>query len=180
MTEHRVDSLAAIDTTTFRSAMGLFPTGVAIIASGVGDELEVVTANSLTSISLDPPLLLISIRADGKIRSKIDQVGAFSVSILSAKQESLSVNFARKDRPAGRAAMQHLGAALGVANSILLPGSLVSLECTLETQYAGGDHILFLGRVVMIHPGDPEDMPLVTHRSNYMSISLPRPEQYLG
>lgn len=181
MSAHQADALAGPDAAAFRTAMGLFPTGVAIITSGSGDDLEAVTANSLTSVSMDPMLLLVCIRSDGRIRSTIDRAGAFTVSILSATQEALSTCFATRTRPSGAAAMERLGGQDLLADSALFADSLVSLECTLDTQHVGGDHTLFLGRVTAIHLTDPKRRPLVTHRGAVVSVISPtRPEQYLG
>jgi len=173
MTNDQTAVQAGPDATHFRVAMGLFPTGVAIITSGKSDDLHVVTANSVTSISLDPPLVLVSIRSDGKIRRTIEEDGVFSVSVLSVDQEPLSARFARKDRPSGRDALELLGGRTGMTGTALVADALASLECVLDTQYVGGDHILFLGRVVAIHDGESDRKPLVTHRGKYMSILPP-------
>src|ERR671930_508449 len=111
---------ATTDTMAYRRAMGLFPTGVALITVGSRATAEAVTVNSLTSVSLDPMLVLISIRWDGKIRNKIENVGGFCVNILSEEQLPLSDSFARKDRPTGMAATQRLGEVTGVTGNPLV------------------------------------------------------------
>ena len=182
MPAHQLNALAGPDAAAFRAAMGLFPTGVAIITSGAGDQLEAVTANSLTSVSLDPVLLLVCIRSDGRIRATIERAGAFTVSVLSEEQEALSTCFATRTRPSGAAALEcRLGGQGWLTGSSLFTDSLVSLECVLQTQHIGGDHTLFLGRVTAIHLAGPERKPLVTHRGTAVSIVPPaRSEEYLG
>jgi flavin reductase (DIM6/NTAB) family NADH-FMN oxidoreductase RutF len=178
MNDDQVSLQSITDATEFRTAMGLFPTGVAIITSGLDEDTHVVTANSVTSISLDPPLLLVSIRADGKIRNTIDNSRAFSVSVLSSEQQALSVRFAHRERPGGLEALELLGGHIGQTGLALVSDALTSLECVLDAQFTGGDHVMFLGRVIAIHLGDGERRPLVTHRGKYVSIlppSVPEP-----
>lgn len=169
------------DAGAFREAMGQFSTGVAIITCGSGPATEVITANSLTSISLDPLLLLISIRSDGKIRSKIERAGGFAVNILSEAHRDLSSLFARRDRPSGDAAAQRLGGLTGEHGHVLVPDALASLECELDTQHTGGDHVMFIGRVVTIRLGERDRNPLITYRGDYVNLSpRKRSEWYVG
>jgi 3-hydroxy-9,10-secoandrosta-1,3,5(10)-triene-9,17-dione monooxygenase reductase component len=156
-----------LDPVSFRRAMGLFPTGVAIISCGAGESTEAVTANSLTSVSLDPLLLLVSIRSDGKIRGGIERSRRFGVSLLHERQRELSRHFASGDRAQGSAAAALLGGPVGVAGNVLVDDALATLDCELEVQYRGGDHELFVGRVVGLRIGDERRRPLLYHRGGY-------------
>jgi flavin reductase len=180
MPEQRTDTFVEPDAAAFRVAMGSFPTGVAIIVSGTGDDLCAMTATSLTSVSLDPLLVLVSIRSDGQIRQQIETAGSFTVNILNADQEQMAMHFAQHDRSTGTVALDQLGGFPGPAGGVLVSGALANLECSLETQYVGGDHVLFLGRVRSVHTGGAE-LPLVSYRSEFVSVmAKPRSENYLG
>ncbi|MFD0688709.1 flavin reductase family protein [Actinomadura fibrosa] len=181
MPQERTETFTTADADALRAAMGSFPTGVAVITSGTGADTHAVTASSLTSVSLDPLLVLISIRSDGKIRHEIEKAEAFTVNILNAGQEHLAREFARRDRPEGEAALRRIGRLTGPAGGALVPGAVAGLECTLETRYVGGDHVIFLGRVHAIHTAGIDDRPLVSYHGEFASVTTePRPGVYLG
>jgi flavin reductase len=165
------DAAVPLDQNSFRVAMSLLPTGVAIVTCGSGDSTQAVTASSLTSVSLDPLLLLISIRSDGKIRSSIESSGRFAVSILHEDQRELSTFFATGDRSIGSEAMRQLGGPVGeTTGSALVDDALAVLECEVQAQHTEGDHELFVGRVLAIRHGDVERAPLVYHRGSYAGL----------
>ncbi|WP_117210714.1 flavin reductase family protein [Allorhizocola rhizosphaerae] len=158
------------DAATFRAAMACFPTGVALLTQGCGPDTSVMTLNSFTSVSLQPLLILVSVRSGGKLRDLVWRRRSFGVNILAADQRDLSVEFARSDRPTGEAAMARLGAVEGITGNAVIPSAVASIECKLHAEYPGGDHTLLLGRVVAIHSEDPDRAPLLYHRSRYASL----------
>ncbi len=158
------------DAATFRAAMACFPTGVALLTQGSGPDTTVMTLNAFTSVSLQPLLILVSVRSGGKIRTLVSRRRSFGVNILASDQRDLSIEFARSDRPVGEAAMARLGAVEGVTGNAVIPAAVASIECRLHAEYPGGDHILLLGRVVAIHSEDPTRAPLLYHRSRYASL----------
>lgn len=158
------------DADTFRTAMAAFPTGVALLTQGVGSETSVMTVNSFTSVSLQPLLILVSIRSSGKFRTVVARRRSFCVNILAADQRDLSTEFARSARPVGEAAMIRLNALEGVTGNAVVPSAVASIECRLHAEYPGGDHILLVGRVVAIHVEDHDREPLLYHRSRYASL----------
>ncbi|WP_035804576.1 flavin reductase family protein [Kitasatospora mediocidica] len=157
-------------TEDFRRAMGLFPTGVAVVSAGSGERTEAVTASSLTSVSLDPLLVLVSIKATGRLCEAIDSAAGFAVNVLSAEQRALSDLFAAHERPRGLLAQQQLGGVVAPSGHLLVPGAVFSLECRTEHRYPGGDHVLFLGRVGALHTAEPARSPLVHHRGAYTAL----------
>ncbi|AXI77276.1 flavin reductase [Peterkaempfera bronchialis] len=163
------------DRAEFRQAMGRFCTGVTVIACGTGTSTEAMTANSLTSVSLDPLLLLVSVRTNGRLHRQLSQGEAFSVSVLAEEQQQLSGVFARQDRPRGIAAYERLGRWTGAGGTALAAGSLAAFECTVEAAYPGGDHTLFLGRVTSVHQGRTTDRPLVFYAGGYPRLTDQRP-----
>lgn len=160
----------------FRRAMGLFPTGVTLITSGSGERTEAMTASSVTSVSLDPLLVLISIGATGRLRTSIENTGAFAVNVLAEGQQELSAQFASRTRPRGLAAQQRLSTAngqalTGTSGAVLVPDAVLALECRTERCYPGGDHVLFLGRVEALHVGAAPREPLLYHRGSYAALA---------
>ncbi|MFF8993543.1 flavin reductase family protein [Streptomyces sp. NPDC014983] len=154
----------------FRRAMGLLPTGVAVVTVGSGEETEAVTVSSLVSVSLAPALVLVSIGATGRLVGAIDRAGGFAVSVLTADQRELSGCFAARDRPHGKVAEERLGGAVGASGHVLLRNAVFSLECRTEHRYPGGDHVLYLGRVDALHQAEETGAPLVHHRGTYTSL----------
>jgi flavin reductase (DIM6/NTAB) family NADH-FMN oxidoreductase RutF len=176
-TERRSDPVTAHeqrgapDPADFRRAMGLLPTGVAVVTVGSGEETAAVTVGSLVSVSLVPALVLVSIGSTGRLVEAIDRAGGFAVSVLAADQQELSRCFAARDRPHGKAAEERLGGAVGASGHALLGDAVFSLECRTEHRYPGGDHVLFLGRVDALYGADETGAPLVHHRGAYTSLA---------
>ena len=125
--------------------MGHFATGVTVVTS-IADDGEPVgtTASAVTSLSLDPPLVLVCFdRASLTLRA-IRSHGAFVVNVLAAPQKQLSANFARRGLSAAWDGVRHRP---GPTGSPRLHGVLAALECTVENRLPGGDHEIVVGRV---------------------------------
>src|SRR5919206_5377840 len=146
---------------SLRDAMRLFPTGVTVVTSGREERTEGMTANALISVSLDPLLFLVSVHKDARLNTRIKEEGYYAVNLLAADQEGLSRLFASPERSSGLSAMNSLSGGEGPSGAPPAAGCLAVIECELETVYPGGDHDLFLGRVVAIHMGDTRKGPLV-------------------
>jgi flavin reductase (DIM6/NTAB) family NADH-FMN oxidoreductase RutF len=152
---------------SLRGAMRLFPTGVTVVTSGREERTEGMTANALISVSLNPLLFLVSVHKDARLNPRIREEGYFAVNILADDQEGLSRLFASPERSSGLQAIHSLGGGYGSTGAPLAAGALAVIECELEDIYAGGDHDLFLGRVVAIRMGDTRKGPLVYHEGGY-------------
>ena len=164
------DPKAAADPDSLRAAMRLFPTGVTVVTSGHEENAEGMTANAVISVSLDPPLFLVSVHREARLNPRIKDEGYFAVSILSEEQEGLSRLFASPERSSGLSAVRSLGGEYGVTGAPLAANSLAVVECGLESVYPGGDHELFLGRVVSARLGDIRKGPLVYHEGGYPTL----------
>ncbi len=158
------------DAEALRGAMRLFPTGVTVVTSGSGENAEGMTANAVISVSLDPPLFLVSVHRDARLNPRIKEEGYFAVSILADDQEGLSRLFASPERSSGLRAVHSLGGGYGMTGAPLAAGSLATIECELESIYPGGDHELFLGRVADVKLGDTHKGPLVYHEGSYPTL----------
>lgn len=145
---------AALDPRALRDAFGCFMTGVTVVATLDAQGLPLgFTANSFSSVSLDPPLLLVSIaNRSANLASFVGGPG-FSVNILSEDQKDISATFARPaaDRFAG------IGWRRGPVGSPLVAGVSAWFDCTLERTVPAGDHTILLGRIgafgATAHPG---------------------------
>ena len=166
------------DANALRSAMRHFATGVTVVTSGQEENVEGMTANAVISVSLDPLLFLVSIHKDARINPRIRQEGYFAVSLLADDQEGLSRLFASPERSSGLPALRSLGGAYGSTGAPLAAGALATIECELVEVYYGGDHDLFLGRVVEVRLGDTRKGPLIFHEGGYPTLKpVPRPEE---
>lgn len=153
----------------FRRVMGWFATGVTIITSRLGEELHGMTANALTSVSLEPPLMLICVDRSADSHDIIERSGIFAVSILARGQEALSDHFAIKEGGAAHRLddVPHHTRSTGAP---VIDGSLAYLDCRVVERYLGGDHTIFLGEVVDAGPLD-EERPLIFYQGRYTQLA---------
>jgi flavin reductase (DIM6/NTAB) family NADH-FMN oxidoreductase RutF len=145
-----------------KRAAGAFPTGVAVVTAVAADGTRVgLTVNSFTSVSLDPPLVLVCVRRRAPSLAVIESGGRFGISILAKSQRALALRFARpaEDKFAG------LPWRVGVLGVPLLDGAVAHVECLLARVLDGGDHEIVLGHVQRARAFAGE--PLVFHRSGF-------------
>ena len=154
------------DPSDFRRAMGEFPTGVAIVTARnpQGDPVG-LTVNSLTSVSLDPVLLLICLDHTAESHGAIVEGGRFAVNLLPSSASQVSNRFASRDRE-GRWA--ELSWESGVTGSPLLSEAVAHFDCVVHQTHEAGDHTIVVGRVVTC--GADAGDPLVYHRGRYASL----------
>lgn len=157
-----------LDPKSYRRALGQFATGVAVITaqSPAGDAIG-LTMSSFNSVSLDPPLVLFSVdRRARSLPAMLDARG-YAVNILGRDQERLSDQFA-KALSGKWTAVEHTA---GHAEAPLLRGALAHFECVPWAHYDGGDHIIFIGRVVGFSAtNNTEAQPLLFFRGKYHSL----------
>ncbi len=153
----------------FRSVMGHFATGVTVVTTRnrEGDPTG-LTVNAFTSVSLDPPLVLVCVHEAAASHDPLLEVGYFAVNVLSASQEGLALLFSRGVAEERFRGLETRDAPRG---SPLLPGVVAWLECRVRDVYPGGDHHIIVGEVLT---GDePGGDPLLFHRGRLMSPSFP-------
>ncbi|MFI5929080.1 flavin reductase family protein [Micromonospora sp. NPDC051543] len=138
------------DVVTLRRAFGTFATGVTVVTVG-GELVHGMTANSFTSVSLEPPLVLVCVERQAVMHRSLMGVGTFGVSVLAADQEHIARYFASRGRPLGPAQFDEVDWRPGrVTGAPLLDGALTRFECRLLRCYDGGDHSIFLGAVLSL------------------------------
>ena len=162
----------AFSTTDFRYTMARFATGVTVVTTLNGPKMHAITVNAFTSVSLDPPLLLICIDRRTESHKFIVQSGVFTINILSANQENLSDRFAGRE-PAHRDFFEDIPLRIGTNGCAIFTQSLAFVECHLTNTYDGGDHSIFIGTIenLGLHAernadGQPTD-PLLYYKSAY-------------
>lgn len=155
-----------LDTTAFRASLSRFASGVTVLTSRSADGRDLgMTATAFSSLSLDPPMVLVCIDRAASIAPALEGLTHLAVHVLGADQEAISRQFAVKDgdRFAG------LALARGAGNVPLLPGALVRLECRIAERHPGGDHVIVVAEVLAAEVGEGE--PLLYFRGRYARLA---------
>ncbi len=156
----------AFSSKDFRSALGSFATGVTVVTTMGEGHGYGMTVNAFSSVSLDPPLVLVCAISGAEGSKEIDRNGCFAVNILAIDQEPLSGYFASRDRPRGRDAFRDVDHHVGASGAPLIDGVVAHLDCRLAQSYTVGDHEIFIGEVLGLHI-DPDAEPLLFHGGSY-------------
>jgi flavin reductase (DIM6/NTAB) family NADH-FMN oxidoreductase RutF len=153
-----------IDTRILRNALGRYATGVVVITTrSLSGKLEGLTANSFAAVSLDPPLILWSLRRQAPSFRSFLEAPAFAVNVLAGEHSHLSLHFAR----ASADKFEDVEFSEGFGGCPVLPDSLAVFECTTETTTEGGDHVIFIGRVKRV--SFREGQPLIFSGGRYVT-----------
>ena len=154
------------DARTFRDALGCFATGVTIITAMDADGKPIgLTANSFTSVSLDPPLLLVCIANNAGSAAVMRRAERFAVNVLQIGQQPTSNRFAGKGEDRFAATPWEVGE----FGTPVLTGSLSSFECARDAVHDGGDHFILVGRVLKAML-EPRRDPLLYFRGKYRRL----------
>ena len=161
------DTPGSIDARQFRQALGSFPTGVCLVTTVCADgKREGMTVNSFTSVSLDPPLILWSVRNETGSGDAFITGRAFNLSVLSCEQRELALHFAR---PAPDK-FERFEAEFDVATNGCprLESAVATFECSTYSRHQEGDHTILLGRVDRFSSSDKP--PLLLHSGQMGSL----------
>ena len=158
----------AVDTRVLRQLLGCFPTGVAVITTRTPDGKPVgLTCNSFSSVSLEPPLVLFSLRKQSRLVDAFMGADGFAINILTQRQDALSNRFASskvEDKFDG--VQWHEG----VRGLPIIEESLASFECSRFACHEAGDHYVFIGEVQHMEAG-AADHALVFYKGAYMQLA---------
>lgn len=161
---------ALVDAAVYREVVGRFPTGVTVVSTRSPQGFRLMTANSLTSVSLEPLLVLVCIQLTARFHPAVVGAGEWAVSVLAADQEHLARLFAGRAGPADLLAVPHrLGPLTGAP---LLDGAVAQLECRTVAAHPGGDHTILLGAVLDGAVTREGVSPLVFYRGGYGGLAL--------
>jgi flavin reductase len=155
----------------FRDIMGRFATGVTVVATTHEGVLHGMTANAFSSVSLDPPLVLVCVDLEAGLHELLPQSKTFAVTVLGDDQETDAEWFASPRRPSGRDQFDGVGwRPAPVTGSPVLERGTAFLDCRVTEIHAGGDHSIFLGEVVALGLLR-EATPLLFYRGRYGSMA---------
>ena len=162
----------SIDPMLFRTTMGCFSTGVTVITTVVNDDIYGITANAFLSVSLDPPLVLVSVNRQGRMHQRLLESGQYGVSILSEQQEMLSRHFS--GRPVDGMEPEYTWA----QRVPLLANAVAYVVAHIVEAHPAGDHTLFIGHVVYL--SNTRRSPLLFSRGSYGQIAAESMHAALG
>ena len=160
------DQQIIIESWTFRKTMGLFATGVTVLTTEVEGRVIGMTANSVTSVSLEPPLLLVCVHKKAKITEALRKSGRFSISILNENQRDLSCFFANmwtEPEPPPFTFKPWIGGSR-------LEGTIGAVACQINEFLEGGDHWIVIGQVIDLHYEECPANPLLFCKGQYRQM----------
>ena len=136
-----------------RRIMGMFATGVSVVTTGQADTGWAMTASSILSLSLTPPLILFAVDLRNEMRERLTESAVFAVNILGRGQESLSKRFATP----GPKSLEGSSLSSAQTGAPVFRDALAWVDCQLTERIPGGDHEIFIGRIVAgdARSGDP-------------------------
>ena len=155
---------------SFRTALGRFVTGVTVVTCRVAGVDHAMTANSLTSVSLDPPLVLVCVEHDTRFHEAILAAGVWGVSVLDESARGTASWFATRGRPlVGQLdpVAHHRSASTGVA---LIDAALAWLDVRTVSVHPGGDHSVVIGEVIGLRVAEGPGAALTFYRGGYGSV----------
>jgi flavin reductase (DIM6/NTAB) family NADH-FMN oxidoreductase RutF len=144
-----------------------FPSGVAVLTVDVEDERLGLTVGSLVSLSLEPPLVGVSVSRQASMHELLRRAGGFALSLLAGDQEAVAQHFARGVPPLAH--WHGIATRSGAAGAPLIEEAIGWLECEIRDEHAAGDHTLFLGEVLAAEQGRSAP-PLVYVGQRYVSL----------
>lgn len=153
-----------VDSSTMRRTMGKFATGVAVITTEVDGVPHGMTVNSLTSVSLDPPLLLVCFNHGARSAEAVSAAGRFAVNILSSRQQAIALRFAQR----GEDHFAGLGLEYDGHRVPVVPRALAHLDCDVDRIIEAGDHTVVFGAVRDVCSREGEALGFF--RGNFSSI----------
>lgn len=144
----------AVEKADFRRALGHFAAGVTVVTSKFADgELGGITVTAFSSLSLDPPLVLVCIDKRARMHDRLEKGGNFAVNILADDQEVVARRFASSDPDPFR----EIGYSPGLSGAPVIHGALAAVECRIVERLPGGDHTIIIGEVeaTQVRAGKP-------------------------
>ena len=155
----------AFDSALQRQIMGRFATGVTVVTTAAGDEVSGMTANAVMSLSLDPPLVVVSVDRQATMHGLLQRGQCFAINILRREQEDLSNRFAQR----GPKDFSDLETKTAESGAPILTAALAYVDCRLVEIAAAGDHDMFIGECLAGEAGDGP--PLIFFGGRYGELS---------
>lgn len=159
---------SALDAGRFRATMGLFATGVAVIVARANSEVLAMTANSVSSVSLEPPLVMFCPGKKSNMARHVHALTGFTINLLRQEQQALSTYFAGGWKEASPPAFRLVPSQYAPR----LEGSLACIECNPFKVLEVGDHWMVLGQIRGLHIGVPPHDPLLFLSGRYRHVGI--------
>lgn len=159
----------AVDDRAFRGALGRFASGVTVVSTVLDGVDHLMTASAFTSVSLDPPQVLVCSHRVSRFHAAVLESGTWGVSILAEDGRDASAWFAHRGRTLAEQ-LDGIAHHRGANGAALLEDSLAWLECRTHAVHDGGDHSIIVGDVTAASVRDDVDTPLLYYRSHYGTI----------
>jgi flavin reductase (DIM6/NTAB) family NADH-FMN oxidoreductase RutF len=176
--------LRPVEAQDYREVLARFATGVAVVTTiedaDSGPQPWGTTVNSFTGISLDPPLVMVSIGHERSIHPIIERTGRFGVNVLAEEAQGISDCFAGAPSPLPRSAFCNADYSLGRAGLPVLDQAIAYLSCDVYRVIEAGDHTMYLGQVIETACRDEIGWPLLYFRRRYLSIERATTEDLRG
>lgn len=153
----------------YRRAIGRFATGVVVASTLAGRHDHAMTANSLTSVSLDPLLMVLSVSQEARWHEAVAESGVWGISVLPATARGLADWFATPGRPL-HGQLDRVPFHRGSSGVALLDGALATLECRTVAIHPAGDHSLVVGSVLSALAAETAGPALVHFRGTYTAL----------
>ena len=157
-----------IDQDAFKEALRGWASGVTVVTSRAGDKVHGMTVSAFSSVSADPPLVLVCANRSSTTHGVIQEGGVFAVNILAAHQEDVSNTFASSKNEDSR--LERVSWSEGQTGAPLIDEALATLECKVANAHHEGSHTIYIGQVEAVHTSDAS--PLVYYDGGYRSIRL--------
>jgi flavin reductase (DIM6/NTAB) family NADH-FMN oxidoreductase RutF len=160
-----------VDPQAFKDALARWASGVTIVTAWDGGVVHGMTVSSFSSLSVDPPLVLVCAFRGSRTRELIGRSGRFAVNLLAEGQASLATRFAGR-RPADQSPLEGVAWRAGRGGVPLIEGAAAVIECTVAATHEAGTHTIVVGRVESAVV-DPTTRPLVYWQRDFRRLELP-------
>ncbi|MEM8609298.1 MAG: flavin reductase family protein [Myxococcota bacterium] len=150
----------------FREVLRNWASGVTVVTTRAGDTMHGMTVSAFSSVSADPPLVLVCANQASTTHEVIEKGGLFAVNILAAHQADISNVFASSEAEDTR--LQSVSWSEGETGAPLIDGALACLECEVHSAHQEGSHTIYVGRVEAVHATDAE--PLLYYNGGYRAL----------
>ncbi len=155
-----------VDQEAFKKALRGWASGVTVVTTRSGDRVHGMTVSAFSSVSADPPLVLVCANRSSTTHRLIEEGGLFAVNILASHQREISNTFASTNNEDTR--LERVPWTEGETGVPILDEALVSLECRVTRAYREGSHTIYIGRVEAVHASERE--PLLYYKGCYRSL----------
>lgn len=152
-----------IDKKKFRNALGCYLTGVTVITTSASKKMVGVTANSFSSVSLEPPLVLWSIDKNSSRFDVMSNAENYAINVLSYNQTNVAVEFVKNKDP-----FERIDFVTGINDIPIIKNSSAVFECEKTDIFDGGDHSIILGKVIKFSSN--ESKPLFFYKGEFGSL----------